>query len=483
MTSHSKHTLRPYQLDAIKEIQDFYSRGTKKVLLHLATGGGKTTVFCHILKSARERNKRALMVVRGRKLVKQASDRLTREEVPHGIIMSGHDFEPEKQIQVCSVDTLYSRQYKLEADLIVIDEAHLATSNSFLSIADDYEDAFFLPVTATPYQHKSLEHFASEIVAPITMMELISQGHLVDAEYYGGLKPDTKNVKLANGDYSVQELHEASAKSYIITDIAKKWKKFAQDRPTLCFAVNIAHSKQIAAELTSFGIKAIHIDGNDSDDIREYAFQQLEKGHIKVICNVGILSIGVDLPYVSAIILARPTQSVNLYLQQIGRGTRPFPNKDKFIILDHAGNVDRHGFMTSERPPNIEKKRFRRLKEPVVKFCHDCFIYFNTEECPKCGDKPEPQEQDREINKIDIPFGLIENGTKAIQDDFIKLKLIQRQKGFHFLWVYRKLVIIHGAAKVNKVLPAWASIANKYGKGQRSHNFTKKNSSRFRSTS
>lgn len=146
--------LRDYQQSAIDQIRAAYARGTRRVLLHLATGAGKTLCFCHIMKSAADKNKKCVMIVRGRELVDQASDRLGRENVSHGVLMAGHwrqDFN--SPVQVCSIDTLRSRKYIPDADLVVVDEAHLTGGASYAWILQEYRDrgAYILAVTATPH--------------------------------------------------------------------------------------------------------------------------------------------------------------------------------------------------------------------------------------------------------------------------------------------------------------------------------------------
>ena len=124
--------LRPYQTNALNKIRSEYAQDNKKVLLHLATGAGKTVIFCEVLKGAHLKGKSAIMIVRGRKLVDQAHKRLAKYNVPHGVLMAGHKlFKPNEAIQICSIDTLISRKLKPKADIIVIDETHLATSDGY----------------------------------------------------------------------------------------------------------------------------------------------------------------------------------------------------------------------------------------------------------------------------------------------------------------------------------------------------------------
>ena len=150
-----------------------------------------------MVKAAVEKKRNAVILVRGRKLVDQASQRLFRENVTHGVLMAGHwNYKPTMPVQVCSVDTLIARKLRPKADLIIIDEAHLAISDGYREVIADYPDAFIVAVTATPYVDKSLTHVAQTVVHPISMNELIEQGFLVPFRYFAPSTPelDRKSV-------------------------------------------------------------------------------------------------------------------------------------------------------------------------------------------------------------------------------------------------------------------------------------------------
>jgi DNA repair protein RadD len=416
--------LRPYQQKGIEEISAHFRAGLKKVLLWLATGGGKTVCFSHIMIESEKKGWKCMMIVRGRKLVAQASTRLFRENVPHGVIMATHwNFKPTLPIQLCSIDTLIAqnaRPFKGQKKvLIVIDEAHMAVSEGYREVLADYPDALIVAVTATPYSNKSLEHIAETIVHPVTVRELMDTGFLVDARYYAPAEPNVSGVRVSKstGDYVQDELAALMDKSSITGDIIAHWKKIAEGRPTICFAVSVEHSKHVARQFTEAGIPAEHCDADTKEELRDRLIQRLEAGEIKVLVNVGILCTGVDIPSVSCIVMARPTKSYNLYIQQAGRGTRPAPGKKDFIVLDHAGNVTRHGFITDEPEPNL-KGRKQVGGGTRVRRCDECFAVVEEFPCPAellerdpesgqfvskiCGWSPPVQERgEREILHVE----------------------------------------------------------------------------------
>ena len=437
--------LRPYQKTALNQIRKHYSQKQKKVLLHLSTGGGKTVIFSEVLKGVYRKGKHGIMVVRGRKLVDQASRRLEREGVAHGVLMAGHKkYAPNEKIQICSIDTLRSRNLRPQADIVVIDEAHLATSPSYHSLINDYPDAFFLPVTATPYTEKSLRHIADHVVKPITFNELVEQGFLVPPRYFCPNVPNLKGVSTTatseGKDYNQKQLAAIMEDSYIMGDIATEWLDKAKGRPTIAFCVSVSHSMKLTEYLIERGIRAAHVDANSSDEEREVSIAKLENREIDVLCNVGILCTGVDIPCLGCIIMARPTKSYNLFIQQAGRGTRPYRGKKDFILLDNAGNVLRHGFITKEREANLDaKEKIKKVEKTLSpKICTVCFAAFQGTTCPSCG---------AGADKNPRQYAVVDGNLKELKPDdldpikirFEELKKIKKEKGYKRGWLYHKL--------------------------------------------
>lgn len=740
--------LRAYQEKAIQEIRAIYSQGTKKALLHLATGAGKTLCFSYMLKSCHEKGTKAIMVVRGRDLVDQASSRLTREGVSHGVLMAGHEkYDLSCNIQICSIDTLSARHLKPEADFIVIDECltpdmelltdkgfirfdalnktelvaqfdqetmgisfcdpirwiekqvedinlitiksdkkidismtenhevllcdktkikkitakdfnfsyysmyksgyatgddnllspyeklmiayqadghdqslykayftfskerkikvfldlmneggfeykeisgkgsrlnvkakrrfsvhiesrskfvddifdiknlsyekckfiieymvnwdgsiinentyyfssvhkrntdfyqaiaclcgyytnliiqhdnrsekfssvyrlfivknrnkislqglkkvyskytgkvycvtvpkgniivrrngktlvvgncHLAGSEKFRSFLAHYDKAFILGVTATPYGEADLTHIADAIVSPISIGDLIEQGFLVDARYFGAAEPiDLSDIKITKGDYNEKQLDEKMQDLKLVADVVASYKRLGEDRPALCFAVSIEHSKKLAAQFVENNVSAIHLDATSSREARLKEIGRLESGEIKVICNVGIFTTGVDIPALSCIILARPTKSYNLYIQMLGRGTRCFPGKKDFLVIDHAQAVFEHGFITMPRKVVISKKK-RESGAAPIKTCKQCYAICHAaaQTCTQCGEAFPIQEKSKEVNTLDIALSEIKD---PIDKMLHKLFLQRQKKNFKPGWIWFQL--------------------------------------------
>lgn len=451
--------LRNYQEKAIQEIREHIRRGEKKILVHMATGAGKTVVFSEILKGVIERSRYGIMVTRGRKLVDQCSKRLHREKVNHGVLMANHwNVNRKANVQICSIDTIRSREDYPKADVIVYDEVHYGISKSYLDFASKYPNSVHIGVTATPYTDKSLRHIANVIVKPITMLQLIEQGYLVPPVYYAPTSPDISRVKIskATKDYVVAELETILNGNDIVGNLVETWKQYGQNRPTLVFAVSVLHSKHIAQMYCDAGIQAEHCDAETPEKEREAVLERFRTGETKVITNVGLWGTGVDIPHVGCIQMARPTKSYILYIQQAGRGTRTFEGKNDFILLDNAGNVLRHGFITDEPEANLDGKKIKESAIPI-KTCPKCFMVFNRFrlECPSCGFKNPIGKNEREVTQADGTLVRIEEmpiEAKAFQE-FKRLKKIRKEKGYKRGWVWHCMKMTFGEEIASKYVP------------------------------
>lgn len=447
--------LRPYQEKGIQEIRALYQQGVKRVMLHLATGGGKTVVFSHTMKECAARGMEAIMVVRGRELVEQASQRLFREKVEHGVRMAGHwNRNYGARVQVCSIDTLIARQDFPKAKLVVIDEADQATSEGYRKLAEHYSDSFFLPVTATPYVNKSLRHIADAIVHPVSIQELIDQGYLVPPRYYAPSAPDLDGINIVNNDYQSSQLE--SRMGALTGDIVAHWQKLGEGRPTVCFAVNVHHSHTLRDLFISKGIEAEHCDADTPDFCRKAILKRLESGQTKVVCNVGILCRGVDMPFLGCVIMARPTRSYNLYIQQAGRGTRPCDGKRDFILLDHAGNVPRHGFITVEPPADLDGNKSKKKFETGVgvKICKQCYLAFQGFHCPDCGPTAETTREEIQVQEGQLQEIVVGEEDPVIQY-IAHCKQLAKRRQYKSAWVWHQLIKRFGTDVAAPYLPSW----------------------------
>lgn len=442
--------LRDYQQKAIDEIRGHFSAGRKRGILHLDTGAGKTVVFSDMLKNSLHRQKRSIMAVRGRMLVEQASQRLYREDTDHGVYMSNHwRYRPNRFVQIASIDTLRARSLFPPADFIVVDECDQSNSKSFLNFLNAYPEAYVLGVTATPYDKGGLSHLSDFVVRPITFQGLVDQGFLVPPKYFAPENYDFSKIKITKGDYSTPELNEFMNRSVLVGDLVENWKSLGQSRSTLCFAVSVEHSKHIAAQFAAAGVPAAHCDADTPEAVRTRCIEKLQSGEIKILSNVGLFCRGVDLPFLGSILFARPTKSINLYIQQCGRGTRPSPGKKDFLILDHAGNVMRHGFIEEERSAIIQPIKNKKTDSvPRIFTCEHCYAVVSQLPCTECGKAPSVEAVKRRL--LEIEPGVLKELSKQkmfaqirpiqVQMEIQRLKEIQVSRGYKPGWIYHQLV-------------------------------------------
>ena len=448
--------LRDYQIKSIDLIREEYLKGITKTCLVLPTGAGKSVVACEIIKTTIARGKRVIFVVRGVSLIDQISKRLFRENTQHGVVQANHwNFRPTLPVQVISIDTAIARDIYPEADLIIIDECDQAVSDGYKKFLSHYPNAFILGITATPYTDKSLRHVAESAIVPITMQELIDQKYLSPFRYFAVSAPDLSGVKVSSStnDYVSDQLEGAMVANGLTGKVVDHYIKYASDRPTLLFAVNVHHSKLLADNFNDKGIRAEHADANTSLEKRNEIFARLESRETKIVCTVGIATRGFDAPFVSCLILARPTKSLNLHRQMLGRGTRLSEGKIDNLILDHANNLMRLGFPTDEVEIDLDGKKAKESHVKETKVCKSCFCCYRGPACPECGATPPEREKVVLEESDDELREMTDQELDVIYREYIKLQARAKTSGRNYKWAMYKLVDKFGIDLAKKYLP------------------------------
>jgi DNA repair protein RadD len=340
--------LRPHQERAKAMLRASIGKGRRRPMLQLPTGAGKTFVAADIFRSARERNPdvRLLFIVDAVSLIDQTVEALYAQGLYGiGVIQADHMMTDwSKPIQVASVQTLQRRKMP-EADIVIVDEAH--RQNEWLQhvmASDEWAKVPFIGLSATPWSKGLGNHF-DDLLMPVSMQELIDQGFLSPFRVFAAAHPDLGGVKVQQGDYATGQLSDVMSEGALIADIVDTWKLRGEYRPTFAFCVDRAHAKKVQRKFEDAGVPCGYIDAYTEVPDRVALRAKLEAGEVKVSANVGCLTTGVDWP-VGCIILARPTKSEMLYVQMIGRGLRVNDGMNDCVILDHADNTLRLGFVT-----------------------------------------------------------------------------------------------------------------------------------------
>lgn len=375
-----RQTLRPYQTRAIKQVKDALRSGKRRILLVAPTGSGKTTIAAEIIHGAMAKGSDSMFLAHRKELLDQCSNRLDEWSVEHGIIQGNHPrWRPKRLTQVASVDTLRNRikskRWQRQPSLFVIDEAHRSTAPSYMMILEWAPDAVVLGLTATPCRlnGRGLADIYDEMVIVAQPSELVEEGWILEPVVYAPENPELVGVHVRGGDFVEKELQIAVDKPKLIGGIVRTYLEIVgRGKRSVFFASGIAHSNHIKEELEASGIRAAHLDGKTPKLQREATLAALKAGEIEAIANVGILTEGWDLPELDAVVMARPTQSLSLYLQMCGRALRPHRGKEQAILLDHAGNTDRHGWPTCERDWDLQTGQSKNQPPPL-------------KNCPRCG--------------------------------------------------------------------------------------------------
>jgi superfamily II DNA or RNA helicase len=387
--------LRDYQESAVQAVRDSFRAGHKKTLLVSPTGSGKTVIFSYIAAGMAKNNKRILIVAHRRELLKQISGALKKVGVSHAVLSGGTPGVPIANVVVASVFTLVRRMKAMKPfDLIIGDEAHHFTpASSWGKVVAGFPSARVLGVTATPERldGKGMGQMFDDMVMGPTVAELTAQGFLSPAIVYAPSAPDLGSVGTRMGDYVSKQLEDAMDKPIITGSAVKHYSKYADGKKAIAFCVSVKHAKDVAEDFRSSGYDAVHIDGGMDDTERDGVLKAFEDGRVQILTSCDLVSEGFDLPSVEVAILLRPTKSLGLFLQQCGRAIRPHPDKERTIILDHAGNTARHGFIDDERDWSLADGfvtgRGKNAEKVVsVRTCTACFaVHKPTPTCPMCG--------------------------------------------------------------------------------------------------
>lgn len=391
--------LREYQIDLIEKARERMKAGVKSLIITAPTGSGKTCLTAYMLAEAERRRLRSLFLVHRRELIKQSVDTMLEFGITPGVIAAEEPEHPERLVQVASVQTLVRRLIKYpKPKLIVTDEAHHSAASTWRKIIRTYNDAYHIGLTATPARHdgRPLGEFYDEIISGPSVTDLIAQNYLCPFKVYIPPQIDLTGVHTRMGDYDRHELELVSNKAVITGSAINEYKKHADGQRAVIFCVTIKHSQDVCAQFNSVGIVTEHVDGETPKNKRDAAVERFRNGETKVLTNVDLFGEGFDLPAMQAVFLLRPTKSLVLHRQQLGRVLRPYPGKTNAIILDHAGNIQRLGLPDEE----IEWTLLGRVKrdtkrEKPIRMCPECFAAnsINALQCSECGYKFPAKER------------------------------------------------------------------------------------------
>lgn len=458
--------LRPYQQVVLNNVRGKFRAGATSVCLVSPTGSGKTVMFANVVDGATRRGKRVLITAHKSEIIEQIDDALVDLGVPHGVIAPGYPATPEP-VQVASIASLMRRiDCSSEFDLIVIDEAHHAVAGTWRRVIEAMPHAKILGVTATPERLDGRglgDVFDAMVMGPATA-ELIAQGHLSPfAAYAPAHAPDLSSISTRAGDFATDELAGVMARPVIVGSAVRSYEQLCAGKRAIVYGVDTRHSEMLAERFRERGHRAVHLDGKTPKDQRRGIIRALASGEITVICNCGLIAEGVDVPAVEAVLLARPTQSLAMYLQMVGRALRLAPRKDRAMILDLAGNLYRHGMPDADRQWSLEgkpRKGRERCDAPHLRPCDSCGAINRPKapSCTACGDNLAPtpaelREIEAELRRIETLEQLEELRKMTYRQavdwagrDEAKLHEVAAARGYAPGWVFHRVLELKGFA-------------------------------------
>ena len=427
-------TLRQYQDAMVSDTRQAF-RSNRRVLLQSPTGSGKTRVMAFILRCAQDKSQRALVLTHRHEILAQ---------IDHALAEAG--------VTTAMTSTIQSAAKRLdtmpEPTFIVVDEAHHMPGATFTKIINEFPRAFLLGLTATPCRldGRGLDQHFDVMAKGPSVKWLMEQKFLKTPRYFCPAQiVDVSGLRKTGGDFNKGDLESLMAKPSITGNAVAEYRKRADGRTALAFCVNVAHAKAVAKQFNDAGIAAASVDGKMDREERNERFSKLSSMTIKVLTSCELLSEGYDSPSVGCVIGLRPTASLGLYLQQIGRGLRPSHEPD-VVVLDMAGNVLRHGLAEEDRDWTLAgaPARPEQTSATEVRRCESCFACYQGVACPQCGAASVPTKRElaqregelREITEANLKRekedGL--RSCKTLED----LKKHAKKHNYDSRWAYLK---------------------------------------------
>lgn len=426
--------LRPYQRQGLAEIAQALHSGSRRILRQLSTGGGKTHEISAITLCASQADLRVLILATRTRLVRQIHERLDAFRIDHGVLAA--ELPALRNlllpIQVASADTLYRRCLGggrtpiPSAEVVIFDEAHLAAADSRMAILEQYPQALHLGFTATPARKsgRSLSAVFDHLILGPSMLELIRAPSLVRPRIFNVPVVTTAELKAlpkdATGDFQAKDLSALMSRAKLVGDVVSNWLKIADGKRSVVFAVNKAHGACLVEDFSRRGVTAELLTDQDDEPTREAVIGRLESGQSSIVVNCFLMAYGVDIPAVECIVLARPTRSLPMYLQMVGRGMRPAPGKDHFVLIDHGRVAENLGLPTMDFGWNLDdtrnvnreaETRSRSSAAEQPRTCPECHhVWLVSEDgsaCSVCGWAPAPKAkpvviEHAELTELDL---------------------------------------------------------------------------------
>lgn len=409
--------LRDYQSELLERVEQALRVPTARIMLQLPTGGGKTHIAAELLARRLNGGRKSVWLTHRKELARQTQGLLQGADLAATANMLW-DFRTDidapvipNGVVILMAQTVSRRNARANVwggynanDLLVIDEAHHATAEGWERAITQWPGPV-LGMTATPWrlsEREGFDHLFGELYSGPQVSALQSSRWLCPARVL--LPPEEQRVQEGQvdytGDYSDSSIERANEEREVWTAGAFRfWKRHCADRQTVVYAVSVGHAHSLARVFREAGVRTGLLLGDTPDDERAMWIRQFQDGTTKVLINVAVATEGFDLPDASCVLMTRPTMSLALYLQMVGRGLRPKEDGGDCIILDLAGNSLRHGLPEANRdwslqarggpppggqPPVVRCAECESVSPAASHNCIGCGAPFG-ETCKRCG--------------------------------------------------------------------------------------------------
>lgn len=432
-------SLRDYQKELITDIIESMKRGNRKIMVQSPPRSGKTVVMAYIAKNATDKNKKVLFFSHRKEINEQVIATFERGDV---------DLD---NVTIGTVGSLVRKLDKLpNFDVILVDEAHHIKAKQYQTILNYFKDATQLFFTGTPIRldGAGFHDLAEDLVEGKSVKWLQENGNIAPFKYYAPSLVDTTRLKKRAGEFTKASIDE-SMKRVIYGDVIAHYEKLAKGKQAIIYTHSVEASENVSNAFENAGYTSIAISGKTPPEVRDRAMRAFRDGELKIMVNCELFTEGIDLPNVDVCIMLRPTQSLSLYLQFAMRALNPREGKTA-IIIDHVGNVDRHGLPNDDREWTLsgvsKQKQKTKLGEPTTRTCDECYATFWSAEriCPLCGHENQPTKEGIEIlREIEL-----EERRQAINDKvetfvtsdqcqtIAELQAFAKQHGYKPGWVF-----------------------------------------------
>lgn len=435
--------LRPYQQELYDNVRNEIIKGHKSVVAVLGCGGGKSVIQAAIAKSATSKGNKVLFLVHRRELCQQIADTFVRCGV---------------DLNLCYIEMVQTVSRRInktvwKPHLIITDECHHSLSKTYKKIYEHYSDAIRVGFTATPTRlgEGGLGEIYTSMVEGVSTEWLIKNGYLAPYEYYSVKLVETDGLRTRAGEFIASDVNELMNKNFIYGEALEHWRKLANGKKTIIYCSSIDASLKTVDEFRNHGINAAHLDGTTPDQIRRQTIKDFRDGKITVLSNVDLFGEGFDVPDCECVILLRPTMSLTLHIQQSMRSMRYKQNKTA-IIIDHVGNVYRHGLPDDERVWSLAAKKKKEKTEIKIKQCPMCFavVPASHKNCDICGhefvitkqEREEAERKQAELERISRQDMLKNKPYTYIKElkTWSEIEEFRKAKGYKFGWSIRQCV-------------------------------------------